>query len=205
MIDPGTAVAGLLTLAILSFLYRDNPFYKFAEYLLVGLSVGYVLVITWTNNVMTLLVQPLFVEGRLSLLIPTALGLMMFARFHTRTNSVSRIPLAVLVGSGAGVAIPAMIGPRVLKQLSETVTPFSSQSPEALISGSVVAIGLICTLAYFYFSREHRGILGVAANSGRYFLMVFFGATFGYTVMSRMSTFIGRMEFLLVDFFHLTK
>jgi hypothetical protein len=35
--------------------------------------------------------------------------------------------------------------------------------------------------------------------------MIFFGTTFGYTVMSRMSTFIGRAEFLLTDFFHLTR
>ena len=29
------------TLAILSFLYKDNPIYKFAEYVYVGLSAGY--------------------------------------------------------------------------------------------------------------------------------------------------------------------
>lgn len=201
----GTILAGLLTLAILSFLYRDNPFYKMAEYLLVGLSVGYVLVITWTNNVMTLLVQPLFTEGRISLLIPLSLGLLMFARFHRKTSMWSRIPLAVLVGSGAGVAIPAMIGPRILKQLSETITPLTSLSVGLQASGILVVLGLICTLAYFYFSREHSGVLGIAAKTGRYFLMVFFGATFGYTVMSRMSTLIGRMEFLLVDLFHFTK
>jgi hypothetical protein len=32
-----------------------------------------------------------------------------------------------------------------------------------------------------------------------YYMMVFFGATFGYTVMSRVSLLIGRMEFLLGD------
>ena len=43
--DIGTAVAGVLTLAILTFLYRDNPIYKMAESLLIGVSIGYVLVI----------------------------------------------------------------------------------------------------------------------------------------------------------------
>ena len=68
------------------------------------------------------------------------------------------------------------------------------------ISGIVVLVGVTSTITYFYFSREHEGVLGRSAKVGTYFLMVFFGATFGFTVMSRMSTFIGRMEFLLTDF-----
>ena len=34
-------VGALLTLMILSFLYRDNPFYRFAESLFVGVSAAY--------------------------------------------------------------------------------------------------------------------------------------------------------------------
>ncbi|MCP4685466.1 MAG: hypothetical protein GY867_08450, partial [bacterium] len=68
----------------------------------------------------------------------------------------------------------------------------------------VVLLGVICTISYFYFSREHRGVLGKSAKVGTWFLMIFFGTTFGYTVMSRMSTFIGRVEFLLSDFLRLT-
>ncbi|MEW6051002.1 MAG: hypothetical protein AB1644_08085 [Candidatus Zixiibacteriota bacterium] len=201
----GTLVAAVLTVAVLTFLYRDNPIYKMAEYLLVGVSVGYVLVITWTNSVMDLLLEPLSDGGHFYLLAPFALGLLMFARFHPRTSHLSRIPLAVLIGSGAGVAIPAMLGPRVMKQVSESVAPLFAAGGSVDISGLVVLVGLVCTLAYFYFSRVRGGVLGVAAKSGTFFLMIFFGATFGYTVMSRMSTLIGRMEFLLGDVLHLVR
>jgi hypothetical protein len=34
-------LGALLTLMIMSFLYRDNPFYKFAEHLFVGVSAAY--------------------------------------------------------------------------------------------------------------------------------------------------------------------
>lgn len=200
----GTLVAAILTLAVLTFLYRDNPIYKLAEYLLVGVSVGYVLVITWTNSVMTLLVVPLTEHGSVHLVIPLALGLLMFARFHPRTSPLSRLPLALLIGSGAGVAIPAMLGPRVMRQVSDSVLPLVGHSGFAF-SGLIVLIGLICTLTYFYFSRNQRGVLDSVAKIGTYFLMIFFGATFGYTVMSRMSTFIGRIEFLLGDFLHLVR
>jgi hypothetical protein len=85
------------------------------------------------------------------------------------------------------------------------VVPLVTESGLPDISAIVVLVGVLTTLSYFYFSREHRGALGQSAKIGTYFLMIFFGATFGFTVMSRMSTFIGRMEFLLTDFFHLTR
>ena len=202
--DIGTLIAGILTLAILSFLYRDNPAYKMAESLLIGVSIGYFLVITWTNTLMDMLFEPLFGAGQLWLLIPFALGLLMLGRFHRKTSSWSRIPIAVMIGSGAGVAIPAMLYARTLKQMSATVVPLVDASGIPDLSGLIVIIGLISTLSYFYFSREHEGAFGRLAKVGTYFLMVFFGTTFGYTVMSRMSTFIGRMEFLLTDFLKLT-
>ncbi|MEW6412856.1 MAG: hypothetical protein AB1483_10340 [Candidatus Zixiibacteriota bacterium] len=202
--DAGTLIAGILTLAILTFLYRDNPIYKMAEYLLIGVSIGYILVVAWTNTLMAILFEPLFSGRNFWLIIPFALGLLMWGRFHDKTSSLSRIPIAFMIGSGAGVAIPAMLYGRTLKQMSATVMPLTDASGVPDISGLVVIVGLISTLAYFYFGREHKGTFGKAATIGTFFLMIFFGTTFGYTVMSRMSTLIGRMEFLLTDFFKLT-
>lgn len=201
--DLSTLVAGLLTIAILTFLYRDNPIYKTAEYLLVGVAIGYALVIAWTSTVMDLLVEPL-ADGKLSLLVPLILALMMFARIFPKAAPVSRIPLAILIGSGAGAAIPAMLGPRILSQMDDTI--FAAADPNgAFVSALVICVGLFATLSYFYFSRPQTGLLGISSKFGTYFLMIFFGATFGYTVMSRMSTFIGRAEFLLSDFLGLLK
>lgn len=203
--DFATIIAGLLTLAVLSFLYRDNPVYKMAESLLIGLSIGYFLVITWTNTLAASLFTPLFGEGKLTLIIPMALGLMMFGRLHSKTAIWSRIPIGVMIGAGAGVAIPAMLGARTMVQISATVQPLWSESGVPALSVIVVLVGLLSTLAYFYFSREHVGALGQVAGVGTWFLMIFFGTTFGYTVMSRMSTLIGRVEFLLSDLLHLTR
>ncbi len=203
--DWSTIIAGLLTLAVFSFLYKDNPVYKMAESLLIGVSIGYFLVITWTKTIMDLLVDPLFYDAKWPLVIPMALGIMMFGRFHKKTSSMSRIPIAVLIGSGAGVAIPAMLEARILKQVSATVGPLLTDTGMVDISVIIVLIGVLTTLSYFYFSREHKGALGVSAKVGTYFLMAFFGTTFGYTVMSRMSTFIGRMEFILSDFLKITQ
>ncbi len=202
--DIGIVVAGLLTLAILSFLYRDNPLYKAAEFLLVGVSIGYTLVITWSNNIMSKLVDPLS-SGQWHLLLPLIFGILMFSRFFPRLATWSRLPLAVLIGSGAGAAIPAMLQARTLTQLSDTVTPLFSSGFEPNFSAILVLVGVICTIAYFYFSHEQTGLLGRTAKAGTMFLMLFFGTTFGYTVMSRLSTLIGRVEFLLTDFLRITR
>ena len=203
--DIGTIVAGLLTLAIFSFLYRDNPVYKFVEYLLIGVSIGYALVITWTTTLMDRLFVPLADGSDWYLIIPLALGLMMFGRIHKSTSSLSRLPIAVLIGAGAGLAIPAMLYARTFKQLGATVAPLLNSTGWPDLTALVVIIGVITTISYFYFSREHQGLLGGSAKLGTYFLMIFFGTTFGYTVMSRMSIFIGRVEFLLSDFLKLTQ
>ena len=203
--DISTIIAGVLTLCILSFLYSDNPIYKIAEKHQIGVSIGYTLVIVWSTTLVDILFEPLFSESKLALIIPLLLGLLMFSRFSRRTASLSKIPIAVLIGSGAGVAIPVMLEARTLKQVSATVMPLMTGTGWPDISALVVIIGVLCTLSYFYFSREHKGALGHSARLGTYFLMIFFGTTFGFTVMSRMSTFIGRMEFLLADFLRLIR
>jgi hypothetical protein len=63
-------------------------------------------------------------------------------------------------------------------------------------SNLVVVLGVICGLIYFFFSKEHTGVFGRASRVGIWVLMVAFGASFGYTVMARISLLIGRVEFL---------
>lgn len=198
--DLTTTITALLTLAVFSFLYGDNPAYKFVERLLVGLAIGYSLVIAWTSALLDRVYTPLFSEGNWWTIIPLVLGLLMFSRFSRRYSWLSGIPLAAMIGAGAGAALPAMLEARILKQISSTVGVLADATGwPGHLSALVVVIGFMSTLSYFYFGRERRGALGTSATVGTYFLMVFFGATIGYTVMSRMSILIGRLDFLLSD------
>ena len=195
----GILIAAFLTLCIFSFLYRDNPFYKFAEHLLVGVSVGDVLVIALNTTVMPKLINPVFKQGRFDYIVPGILGLFMLVRFFPKIAWLSRISIALIIGAGAGVAIPATIQAKIFAQMQATMINFAS------VNGIIVFVGIATTLAYFFFSREHKGWFGATARVGTWFLMIFFGATFGYTVMSRISLLIGRMHFLLGDFLHVIK
>ena len=197
--DIGTLIAVFLTLCIFSFLYRDNPFYKFAEHLLVGISVGYFLVTAVNTTVLPKLILPLFQQGNLVYIIPGILGFVMFARFSPRLSWLSRISLALVIGAGAGVSIPAVMQAQIMAQMKASMVSFAS------INGIIIVLAISTTLIYFFFSKEHKGWFGGTAKVGIWFLMIFFGATFGYTVMSRISLLIGRMQFLLGDFLGIIK
>ena len=200
----GVWVAAFLTLAIFSFLYEDNPIYKFAEHLFVGVSAGYGVVITWHEAVVPLLIDPLFRPERVDLadpnyivIIPGVLGLLMFSRFIPRYDWLSRWPIAFVMGLYSGLAIPAAVQTFLLPQLYATMLPVwpgVEVSAWTAISNFLLVAGVLCTLAYFHFSREHSGAFGVASKVGIFFLMVAFGASFGNTVMIRSRRIPGVME-----------
>ena len=195
-----TWIAAILTLGIFSFLWKDNPFYKFCEHLFVGVSVGYTIALTWYNSVYPDLVTPLFREGQLIYIIPFVLGLCYFARFIPKVSWLIRFPMAFVLGWASGVAIPAFFQTNIIKQIQGSLlTPGILARWDVLLWAIISFIGVICSVFYFFFSREHKGALRVASETGIVFLMVGFGASFGYTVMARMSLLIGRLQFLLRD------
>ncbi|UCC13071.1 MAG: hypothetical protein JSW02_01995 [candidate division WOR-3 bacterium] len=182
---------------IFSFLYKDNPFYKFAEHLFVGVANGYYIALYWHNTLRPNLYDPLS-AGNFIYFVPLLLGLMYFTRFIPRIGWLVRIPIGFMIGWGAGISIPAYFQADLLKQLQGTiVTPNSFLNPLEGIWAVIILIGVVCTLIYFYFSKEHTGILKPTARLGIIFIMIGFGASFGYTVMARVSLLIGRIQFLL--------
>lgn len=106
------------------------------------------------------------------------------------------------MGYYVGASIPAVSQAYIIKQIQGTIlsTP-NFQSWHAgqmgIVWSIVLLLGVICTLSYFYFSREHRGVLGATSRVGIIFVMIGFGAAFGYTVMARISLLIGRIQYLL--------
>jgi hypothetical protein len=195
-----TWVAAFLTLCVFSFLYRDNPFYKLAEHLFVGASAGYLLAVQYQNVLVPNVFRPLLVDHRLMVLIPLALGLLMLARAVDRAASWSRWAVAFYVGIYSGIAIPGYMQGFIMAQLADAAKPFPPGW--AAVNSALILVGLLGVLAYFFFSAAHRGAHGAAARVGIWFLMIAFGASFGYTVMARVSLLIARVQFLLGDWLH---
>ena len=217
----GIWVAAFLTLCIYSFLYRDNPLYRFAEHLFVGISVGYGIVLSIHEGFIPLAWNPIWASftgeslAGLWKLIPIAFGLLFFARLSPRHTWLIRYPIAILIGFGAGIAIPNMLRANIFEQSRGTIEPFTQIHTQIfdtnvevmptlefvglVIGAALMVIGVICTLTYFYFSVEHRGPVKWLSKVGIGFLMVGFGSAFGNTVMGRVTLLIQRVDFLLSD------
>lgn len=199
-------IGAFLTFCIFSFLYKDNPLYKFAEHLFVGVSVGYSISISYHNVLYPDLIVPLFKHGQLLNIVPLLFGLCYFARFIPRVSWLIRLPMGLVLGFGAGAAIPATLQASVIKQIQGAVlTPSIFARWDFFLWALISFIGLICTVIYFFFSKERVKSTKFAAEVGIIFLMVGFGASFGYTVMARISLLIGRFQFLLRDWIGIIK
>jgi hypothetical protein len=190
-----TTFGVFVTLATFSFLYKDNPFYKFAEHLVVGVSAGYFVIILWHQGLVTNLFQRLQ-DGDWYVLwlnsngwyymIPATLGVMMWTRFSKQYSWVSRWPMALYIGIATGVAIPLEMTNRVVKQLHATMAPIDWSNffghgginlldTTSGLSQLLVFVGAISGLVYFFFSKAHTAVIGGIARFGIWVLMIGFG------------------------------
>lgn len=202
----GVWLGAFFTLSIFSFLYKDNPFYKLAEQVFVGLSAAYWLIYIIYNNLLPNLFTKLATDfgGNLILLIPAALGVMMLLRLHPKTQWISRYPIALIIGTSAGISMLRYMKSDLLQQMTATmINPIVPGSLITTIGNFLLIIGTICGIYFFYFSKKQEGVYAVPSKIGMWFLMISFGASFGYTVMARVSLLIGRLEFLLKDWLHI--
>ena len=199
-----TWIAALLTLAIFSFLYRENPVYRFAEHLLVGVSAGYYLVQYFYSAVYKKLWVPVYEEGQWALLPGGILGVLLLLRQHRRTAWLSRYAIAFYVAAWSGYLIPSILQAQVLTQMRGTIVgPYAGTGLWDYVSSWILLAGVVSILVYFYFSQEHRGLIRGISKIGITFLMIGFGASFGYTIMGRITLLVGRFQFLFYDWLHL--
>jgi len=199
----GVWCAVLLTLSIFSYLYGDNPFYKAAEHIFVGVSAGYIFTITFWDTIWPNLFGRLFpsyvkagFEFDITYIFPFILGVFMLFRLSKKYDWLSRISIAYIVGMMAGLKFYVFLNSNLLTQI-KTSTINLSGTYYNIINEVIVLIGVISGLVYFFFSKEHTGVIGKVSRIGIYFLMIKFGASFGFAVMGRISLLIGRFEELI--------
>jgi len=227
----GVILAAGLTLVMYSFLYRDNALFKIAENLYVGVALGYmVITITWREALRPEVYDKFFNaptwgafrEALLYRSVPVILGVLLITRLSRKHGWISRYSYALIIGYGAGVGIPLTTHSFILKQLYAGVAPLQDaivgKTSPALFSWpwfadvaypvfltALVVVGTVAVLFYFFYSIEHKRTGRTFSQVGIFFLMVSFGASFGYTVMGRVSLLIGRVQFLLYEWLKIPK
>ncbi|MEO0197971.1 MAG: hypothetical protein ABIM42_01050 [candidate division WOR-3 bacterium] len=193
-------IQALLTLAIFTFLYKDNPIFRFAEHLFVGIATGYGLVIVYKNAFLPNLFEPLFVQKQFVFIVPFLLGLLYFTFAVPKVSYLMRWPMAFLLGVGSGLSIPLSMKAYIFEQLSGSILRPPYPNLAAWVNALILFFGVIVVLFFFYFSVPHeRPGLKQISKAGLLLLMLGFGASFGYTVMARLSLLVGRLNFLLTQ------
>jgi hypothetical protein len=217
----GIWLAAFLTLSIMSFLYRDNPCYRFAEHLFVGVSAAYWMVMGfWSTLVPNLfgklapsLASRWFLSGlaaqsaNLFYLVPLAFGILLLMRLSPKGGHVSRWALAFILGTTAGLRLIAFLTADFMVQTQSTLVSVAGMSQgsfafERMFWNIVMVVAVLAALCYFYFSKAHTGAFGRFSRLGVWVLMITFGAGFGYTVMGRIALLVGRVEELLGRWLH---
>jgi hypothetical protein len=219
-------VGVLLTICIYSFLYRDNPLYRLGEHIFVGVANAFTLSFMVHRIIVPIMWRP-FAEAcqiaasegiradlfqpqpdssaNFLVIIPGLVGLLYFGRFLPGQAWLVRFPIGMFMGYYAGRTVPAYFEGSVFPQMRGTLitqATFDAAQGGGLVSGIfsiIILVGVLGTLTYFYFSKEHKGVIKWGAQTGIIFVMVGFGASFGFTVMARVSLAIGRFVFLLRD------
>ncbi len=200
--DPYVWVAAILTLGVFSFLYRDNAFFCFCEHLVVGLSSGYMFCTYWDGVFVPELLAPLWQSGtgeNAHLWVPVAICFLWACKYVEKTKDMYRLALAFWLAIDLGLSIPTHMDAGVLAQIAGTLRAPLHGSPVEVAGHLVMILGTSLALCYFFFSREQKGLFGVATKGGTWVLMIGFGASFGYVILSRIYLLIGRLLFLLRD------
>jgi hypothetical protein len=146
-------------------------------------------------------------------IVPLTLGIMLLFRLLPKGGWISVWPLEFVIGTTAGIRLLAAIETDVLAQISaagSSVIVYNETTDAAGVvtrtidwagvgKGVLSVVCVLTVLTYFFFSVEHKGAVGKTARVGIWFLMITFGASFGLTVMGRITLLSQRFEFLLKD------
>lgn len=199
----GLIVGTLLTLMLLSYILGDNPFYRLALHILVGVTVGYgtaVALMVLFRTVLPALSDP---AARLSLIVPVVLGILLLFKGFPRWAPWGNFSTALLVGVGAAVALSGAVLGTIIPQTRAvgSLGAWLQGGWAGLANGLLMAVGTACALLAFAFAvprnpslrRLWDGTVGLAGRLGRVFLLVAFGAAFATALTASLSVLVGRV------------
>jgi hypothetical protein len=197
----GLLIGFLLTLFIYSYILGDNPLYRLAVHLLVGVSAAYAAVVV-TRQILVPIYEQMRADptNPTSLLwfVPIALGLLLLLKRLPGVAWMGNSTMALLVGIGAAVALTGALTGTLWPQ----VTAVNTENP---LLGLLVAFLTVCTLLTFQFTGGmnsrgewirpfwQRGV----AQVGQAVLLITFGALFAGALNTSLILLIERVSYFL--------
>lgn len=208
-------VAFFLTLLVFSYLFGDNPLFRFVTYLFIGAAAGYAAVIICYSIVLPRLIYPLLFGSfgeRALILIPITLSILLLAKLFPPLARVGNLPIGYLTGTAAAVIIGGAVLGTLFNQFEAAVNLFDPQRSGQqglalipyLIEGAFMLLGTISTLVYFQFSVRKKGnqplkrslLVQILTMIGQAFLSISLGAVFAGVYAASMAALIERLDFI---------
>lgn len=217
-----TICGGICTLAVFSFLYKENRFYRFFEHFYIGIATAYGIIFLVKDFFWPEVLRPLlgyemvvFPDGtslkpydrrQLLLIIPMVFGSLYYCILSRRWSWVAQLVIGFSFGVSAGLTFKGLFI-ELFPQIFDSFRPLVAFTKEGGFDlgktlSNLVFIGtLLSAMTYFFFSFKRRpgGMVEKTSAIGRWMLMGCFGAFFGSTIMARMALLVERLEFLIND------
>jgi lipoprotein signal peptidase len=179
-------------------LWKENPYYRFGQQFIIGAIVA--------NNVLYSMetvydnaIYPLVTEGKVLIIIPVLLGLLMYTRLTKEYAWASRYPLSMMLGVGMAALITGSLRGQVIDQIHVTaidvLTALKTSNPIDIVNAIIIFIGVVTTILYFVLTREQTGMFYISSRVARIFLMISIGTLYSRT-MFYLTSLVGRMKFL---------
>ena len=212
-IDIITGFIGLiLTLLVFSYLIGDNPLFRFAIYLFIGVSAGYAAVAAWQYILWPKLFSQLTNVNQLILMIvPLLLTLSLLAKLSPRISWIGNFAMALLVGVGAATAVGGALIGTLLPQSEAAMSAFDLGTASGstifvrLVEASIMFLGTILTLAAFHYtvrqapdgSGKQSSFMDGLSKVGRGFVSITLGVLFAGVYIAALTAMIERLSSLI--------
>lgn len=206
----GLSLGFLLTLLVFSYILGDNPLFRLASHVFIGVTAGYAAIVTINNVLVPRLILPLFTgsaEERLLSILLFIPSLFLFTKI-TPLRKAGNWSVAILVGIGVATAIGGAITGTLFSQLLGTINSFEVPSAANAISpilnGFMIVLGTITTLIYFHFGTrsmpgqtdQQQPAIQILGRIGHVFIALTLGVLFAGVYVSALSALVERLTFL---------
>jgi hypothetical protein len=207
-----SVVAFLITIMILSYLIGDNPLFRLAVSVFVGVAAGFVAAVAWWQVLLPKLILPLLAGqflDRAMLAVPLVLSGLLLMKAWPPLSRLGAPALGLLIGVASAVAVGGALRGTLIPQLSASVDGLSAgqtSSLERLADGAFVLVGLVASLVYFQFSAGVRKdgsiarprVLEWVAALGGALIAITLGILFSGVYSAAVTALIERLHFLLL-------
>ena len=204
-------ISFLLTLMVLSYLIGDNPLFRAAVYIFVGVAAGYAAAVAWWQVLFPRLMLPLLSGGlfeRFVALIALILGVLLLMKLSPRTAALGNPSVAFLVGVSAAVAVGGAIMGTIIPQTQASINLFDLSGAgnlwfERFFFATLMLLGTITTLVYFHYGAksapegpQRNKVVRVLSWIGQIFVAITLGVLFAGVFAAAMTALIERLNFI---------